>query len=97
MNPEGEEIEIEENTVLETQYSDKEGNVRFEADLPYGSYTIEEIEAPQGYVRLEKIETIEKSNGNMDRIHLNTCLKMILKQSKFKFKSGYPKSTDRFS
>ncbi|WP_304748320.1 MSCRAMM family protein [Dubosiella newyorkensis] len=60
VNPEGEEIEIEENTVLETQYSDKEGNVRFEADLPYGSYTIEEIEAPQGYVRLEKIETIEK-------------------------------------
>ena len=60
VNPEGEEIEIEENTVLETQYSDKEGNVRFEADLPYGSYTIEEIEAPQGYVRLEKMETIEK-------------------------------------
>lgn len=44
------EVLLEKGTLLETQKSDKEGNLLFVSDLPLGKYEVREIAAPDGYV-----------------------------------------------
>ena len=45
------EVLLEKGTLLETQKSDKEGNLLFVSDLPLGKYEVREIAAPDGYIR----------------------------------------------
>lgn len=55
------EVLLEKGTLLETQKSDKEGNLLFVSDLPPGKYEVREIAAPDGYIRTEQTEEIDAS------------------------------------
>lgn len=55
------EVLLEKGTLLETQKSDKEGNLLFVSDLPLGKYEVREIAAPDGYIRTAQTEEIDAS------------------------------------
>ena len=55
------EVLLEKGTLLETQKSDKEGNLMFVSDLPLGKYEVREIAAPDGYIRTAQTEEIDAS------------------------------------
>lgn len=57
----GGEVLLEKGTLLETQKSDKEGNLLFVSDLPLGKYEVCEIAAPDGYIRTAQTEEIDAS------------------------------------
>lgn len=44
------EVILEADTLIAKAVSDEKGNAVFQADLPFGSYYIRELEAPEGYV-----------------------------------------------
>ena len=53
------EVLLEKGTLLETQKSDKEGNLLFVSDLPLGKYEVREIAAPD--IRTAQTEEIDAS------------------------------------
>ena len=71
-------IKDENGDVISTETSDKDGKVSF-GDMPGGKYTIEETEAPEGYVKSNVIFEVTVDDS-----------KQVTYIPKFKNGSGYP-------
>lgn len=59
-------ILVNKDELIEEKITDKDGKIKFESDLPYGSYYVKEIESRDGYVLNDEILYIDFNNFNND-------------------------------
>lgn len=53
------EVVVAKDTLIETQLTDEEGKIAFEADLPLGRYYVKELKAAPGYLLDEEIYQVD--------------------------------------
>lgn len=58
---------VKAGTLIETAFSDKEGNVNFHADLPLSLFEIKELKAPIGYASSKKIIDVDATYQGQDK------------------------------
>lgn len=54
-------VVVPSGTALETVKSDKDGNILFAADIPFGLYEVKETKAPLGYATSEEVISFDAS------------------------------------
>ncbi|MEF9968779.1 MAG: SpaA isopeptide-forming pilin-related protein, partial [Longicatena sp.] len=62
----GGKVLVEENALIETQVTDAEGKIIFQADLPLGLYYVKEIKAAPGYLLDEESYDVDFSYQGQD-------------------------------
>jgi hypothetical protein len=70
------QVKNEENNVVGTLVTDKTGVSNTLTNLPIGSYTVQETEAPEGYDLDETIYTITITEENVDEVQVITSVEV---------------------